>query len=118
MIDALIGGKVFGQTAQRTSKSGNGFVTCKVRVATGEGQSLLVSVIAFDPQPCRALLELGDGEGVALSGALTPKVWTDKQGQAHPAIDMVAHQVLTAYHVTHKRKAMDGQHPAPSYQSH
>lgn len=119
MMDALIGGKVFGQTARRTSKSGKPFVTCKVRVATGgEGESLFASVIAFDAQPCRALLELGDGDSVALSGTLTPKVWTDKQGQARPAIDVVAHQVLTAYHVTKKRKAMEGDKPAPQRQNH
>lgn len=113
MIDALIAGKVFGQTAQRTGKAGTPFVVCKVRVATGDGESIFVSVIAFDQQPCRALLALEDGDSVALSGALTPKVWTDKQGQTRPALDMVAHQVLTPYHVTRKRRAMDGDKPAP-----
>ena len=96
-------------------------VTCKVRVPTsGEAETIFVSVIAFDAQPCRALLELGDGDSVALSGALTPKVWTDKQGQTRPALDMVAHQVLTAYHVTRKRKAMEGavMTTAPQRQDH
>jgi len=40
------------------------------------------------------------------SGELTPKVWTDKNGEARPALDMVAHAVLTAYHVARKRQAV------------
>jgi single-stranded DNA-binding protein len=53
-----------------------------------------------------ALLALGDGDSVALAGSLTPKVWTDREGNSRPALDLVAHQVLTAYHVTRKRKAV------------
>ena len=110
MIDALIGGKVFGQPSQRTGASGKPFVTAKVRVPTGgEGESVFVSVICFDQNACAALLALGDGDSVALAGSLTPKVWTDKQGVAKPALDLVAQSVLTPYHVTRKRKAMAGQ---------
>lgn len=43
---------------------------------------------------------------MALAGSLTPKVWTDREGNTRPAVDLVAHQVLTAYHVTRKRKAV------------
>jgi hypothetical protein len=28
---------------------------------------------------------------------LTPKVWTDKNGLVKPAVDMIAHKVLSAY---------------------
>ena len=114
MIDALIGGKLFGQPAERMGKAGKPFAVAKVRVAAGDGESLFVSVIAFDPVPCAALLVLNDGDSVALSGALTPKVWTDKQGNVRPSVDMVAHQVLTAYHVTRKRAAMQGAQASPS----
>ena len=106
MIDALIAGKVFGTPTERTGKSGKPFAVAKVRVTAGDGESLFVSVIAFDAAPCAALLALGDGDSVALSGSLTPKVWTDKEGNARPGLDMVAHHVLTAYHVTRKRNAM------------
>lgn len=109
MIDALISGKIYGTPGQRTGASGKPFVTAKVRVATGgEGESIFVSVICFDAGTCAALLALADGDSVALAGQLTPKVWTDKQGVAKPALDLVAQQVLTAYHVTRKRKAVAG----------
>jgi single-stranded DNA-binding protein len=107
MIDALIGGKLYGQPKQGTSKNGNPFVTAKVRAAAAAGESLFVNVIAFNPDACTALLALDDGEPVALSGSLTPKVWTDREGQPRPALDMVAARVLTPYHVSRKRAAMD-----------
>lgn len=52
-------------------------------------------------------LGLGEGDAVALSGPLTPKAWLDKEGAARPALDLVASHVLTAYHVTRKRKALE-----------
>ncbi|SFV15504.1 single-stranded DNA-binding protein [Pseudoduganella namucuonensis] len=108
MIDALIAGRLHGHAEERTGQGGSTFVTCKVRTAAGNGDSIFCNVIAFNDDARHALLALGDGDSVAMSGALTPKVWTDKQGNAHPALDLVAHTVQTAYHVTRKRKAMQG----------
>lgn len=109
MIDALIGGKLYGKPAQRTGKSGKPFVVCKVRTPLADGDSLFINAIAFDKAAGAALLALDDGDSVSLSGALTPKVWTDKNGEARPSLDLVAHAVLTAYHVTRKRQAVKGE---------
>lgn len=106
MIDALIAGKLYGQPKTMTSKTGKPFATAKVRAAAGEGEALFVNVIAFDPDTVAALLALGDGDSVALAGSLTPKVWTDRDGNHRPAVDLVAHQVLAAYHVIRKRKVI------------
>lgn len=111
MIDALISGKLYGQPTKRTGKSGKPFAVAKVRCAAGDGESLFVNVIAFDGDTCTALLALCDGDSVALAGTLAPKVWTDRDGNARPALDIVAAQVLTPYHVSRKRKAVaDGGH--------
>lgn len=109
MIDALIAGKLHTRPEQRTGKNGQPFATAKVRAAGGEGESLFVNVIAFEPGAVAALLALDSGDSVALAGSLTPKVWTDREGQPRPALDVVAHTVMTAYHVTRKRNAMQGQ---------
>ena len=106
MIDALIGGKLFGSPTRRTGASGKPFVTCKVRTTSGDGDSIFVNVICFDPSVGDSLLALGDGESVALAGALTPKVYTPTGGDPRPALDLVAHAVLTSYHVKRKREAM------------
>lgn len=117
MIDALIAGRLHGHAEERTGQSGSIFVTCKVRTAAGNGDSIFCNVIAFNDDARHALLALGDGDSVALSGALTPKVWTDKQGNTHPALDLVAHAVLTAYHASRKRKAVQGE-AKPGNQAH
>lgn len=108
MIDGLVSGKLYGVAQSRTGQGGKIFVTAKVRATSGDGESLFVNVIAFDDKAKAALLALDDGDSVALAGTLTPKVWTDKHGDAKPALDMVAHAVLTAYHVQRKRKAVEG----------
>ncbi|WP_446902969.1 single-stranded DNA-binding protein [Burkholderia sp. YIM B11467] len=113
MIDGLVSGKLHGTAASRTGQSGTQFVTAKVRAAAGDGEALFVNVIAFADDAQSALLALNDGDSVALAGTLTPKVWTDKRGDAKPALDMVAHAVLTTYHVKRKRAAMQGEGKGP-----
>ena len=108
MIDALIAGRLSAAPEQRTGKNGKPYVTAKVRAAGGDGESIFVNVIAFSASVCAALLALAEGDSVALSGSLTPKAWVDRDGAAKPAIDLVAHQVLTPYHVMRKRKAASG----------
>lgn len=98
MIDALVAGKLYAAATERTSSNGNRFVVARVTAAAGNGESQFVSVIAFSEAARTALL--------ALSGSLTPKVWTDRQGEARATFDLVAHAVLTPYHVRRKRKAV------------
>ena len=109
MIDGLVGGRLYGEAQIRTGQNGKRFVTCKVRATTGDGDTLFVNVIAFDDDVQTGLLALSDADSVALSGALTPKVWTDKNGLVKPALDMVAHGLLTAYDVRRKRAVVTGQ---------
>lgn len=108
MIDALITGKLYGPAQKRTGQSGSEYVTCKLKVAMADGEHIFCNVIAFDDHVQYVLSEMGDGDSVALSGALTPKVWEDKQGNARPAVDLIAHAVLTPYHVKRKRLAAQG----------
>ncbi|WP_081067558.1 single-stranded DNA-binding protein [Burkholderia stagnalis] len=108
MIDGLIAGKLYGKPVERMGASGRPFVTAKVRAAVNDGEALFVNVIAFSDDAKAALLALDDGDSAALAGTLTPKVWTDRNGDAKPALDMVAHAVLTAYHLKRTRAAMQG----------
>ncbi len=106
MIDALISGKLYGTAQQRTGKNGKPFTVAKVRLISDDGEQLFVNVITFAADAGAALMALNEGDALAIAGTLTPRVWTDKQGTARPALDMTATQVLTAYHVTRKRKAV------------
>jgi single-stranded DNA-binding protein len=106
MIDALIAGRLFGKPQARTSKSGNSFATAKVRTPMPNGESTFVNVIAFSNTAKAALLALGDGDSVAIAGELKVSIYTGQDGVAKPSFDLVAHAVLTEYHVSRKRKAM------------
>ena len=106
MIDGLVAGKLHGKAKERTGNSGKTFVTCMVRVST-DAEPMFVSAIAFDKATCAALLALDDGDSVTLTGSLSPKVYQPKDGgEARPALDMVAHALLTPYHVRRKRQAV------------
>ena len=96
MIDGLVSGRIYGEPERRTDKGGKSFTLAKVRASTAEGEILFVNVIAFEIPVCKSLDVLRDGDSVALSGSLTPRVWTDKQGIVRPALDMVAHRMLSA----------------------
>lgn len=108
MIEGLVTGTLMGMAEQRQGKNDTSFVLAKVKATPGDGESLIVNVIAFTAEACAALLALDEGDTLAVSGTLTPKVWTDKQGNARPALDMVASQVLSVYHVDRKRAALGG----------
>jgi single-stranded DNA-binding protein len=106
MIDGLIAGRLHGLAEERTGKNGNPFVVAKVLAANTDGENLIVNVIAFELATSKALLQLQDGDALALAGTLTPKVWTDKQGATRPSLDMVALKSLSIYDV---RGCTDGQ---------
>lgn len=94
MINALIAGHVSGDPEQRAGKADTVFVVAKVRAQAGDGEIYPVNVIAFDTQVCQVLLDLRDGDAVSLAGSLTPKVWTDKQGNSRPVVDLIAYKVM------------------------
>ena len=91
----MVAGRLYGEAERRTDKAGKAYSLAKVRASTAEGELLFVNVIAFDDDLCASLHRLHDGDSVALSGSLNPRVWTDKQGNARPALDMVAHRLIS-----------------------
>ena len=110
MIDALIAGRMYGHAEERSGQAGSAYVTCKVRALTDDGDSIFCNVIAFNDAARAALMGLDDGDSVSLSGALTPKVWTDKHGKVRPALDLIAHAVLTAYEVNRQHSPISQHH--------
>jgi hypothetical protein len=108
MIDGLIAGRLMGDASRRVDKAGRTYIVARVLARNKVDEEFIVNVIAFDEAPCAALLALADGDALSLSGALTPKVWTDKQGVVRPSLDLVAAQVMTAYHVGRKLGALGG----------
>jgi single-stranded DNA-binding protein len=106
MIDALIGGSLHGTPVNRIGPSGKAFVRAKLITQTGNGNRVLVNVIAFDENVRNALMALNNGDSAALSGTLTPRVWTPPNSEPRAVLDIVAHSITTNYHVTRKRQCM------------
>ncbi len=106
MIEALVSGKLQGQPEQRTAKTGRAYVQARMRVAAGAEEAHFVRVTAFSESACAALLALGDGDTLAVAGTLKPGAWVDRDGNAKPNLDLVAAQVLTAYHLKRRREAV------------
>jgi single-stranded DNA-binding protein len=106
MLDALIAGRLYGAPASRTTKARRPFATAKVRVSLRDGGTAFVNVIAFAESAVTALLALADGDSVAFAGELTASAYLDKEGVAKPSLDLLAHSVLSAFHVQRRRKAV------------
>lgn len=111
MIESLITGKLHQRAESRISKSGKQFVTAKVRAAAGEADSLFINVVAFSESACAALLALEAGDSLALAGTLKVGVWTDREGNARPSLDLVAAQVMTLYGLKKRRTAAGADEP-------
>jgi single-stranded DNA-binding protein len=94
IIDGLVAGRLWSAAERRVDKAGKSYTVARLRVTGVDIEGVLVNLIAFDPQVCECLHDAQEGEAVSVSGALTPKVWTDKQGNTKPALDMVVHRVL------------------------
>jgi single-stranded DNA-binding protein len=103
MIDGLIMGRVSAKAEKRTSKAGKPFATIRVRASGGDKETVFINVICFEEQAMNALLALDADDSVAIAGELTPRAWVNKEGNARPALDLLAHRICTAYHVSRKR---------------
>lgn len=105
-ITALITGKLIADPEVRTSTTGKSFTTARIAAGTDD-ESVLCSVIAFGTA-AEQLAALAKGDTVAVTGRTKPKAWTDREGQQRAGLDVVAEQLLTAYHVRRKRQVMAG----------
>ncbi len=103
MNEALIAGTLVGLAETRQGKNETAYALAKIKAHAADGDSFIVNVIAFSSEASAALMALDDGNAVCVSGSLTPKVWTDKQGNTRPALDLIASNVLTVYHANQKR---------------
>lgn len=102
-----------GKAQSRITKTGNPYATGKLRTSTKDGETVWVDVICFEGAAVAALLALGDGDPVAVSGEATPRVYIPPDGPPRPSMSVLAHGVLTPYAVTRKRKATQDTLPFP-----
>lgn len=102
-ITALIVGKLLADPETRTGSSGKPFTTARLLAGTDD-EPCFCSVIAFGTV-AEQLAALAKGDTVAMTGRTRPKAWL-KDGEPKAGLDIVADQLLTAYHLKRKRAAM------------
>jgi single-stranded DNA-binding protein len=115
MLDALISGTLH-QAAQAAigGASGRPYVKATIRVAVQDGPALFIKVVTFSDTVGQTLLELAEGDTVAVAGSLKPTAWTDRDGNARAGADVVAHQVMTIYGMRKRRAAVAAAGGAPA----
>ncbi len=105
MISILASGTLIKKPVERTSQgSGRKFVTAQIR-ASGDGESFVLSLIAFNDVACKSLLALDKGDDVCVAGPGKPNSWIGKDGSPAFGLSVVAQQILTQYRLKEKRKA-------------
>ena len=104
MLSVLIEGTLVSAPVQRTSAKGSAYVTAQMRCNAEDGESLLVSVIAFSASAAETLARLGAGDTVALAGPAAISRW-EKNGEPHVGLKVTATRVMTVYDAGLRRKA-------------
>jgi single-stranded DNA-binding protein len=119
MIDGLVSGKLHGKPQQRTAGNGSGrvFVTATVRCAGGDGEAVFVNAVAFSDSAKAPLLVLEDGDPVAVCGNLSVSIWQPEQGAPRPQVRMTVTGVLSPYHVTKRRAAVQQGRQQPGHKA-
>jgi single-stranded DNA-binding protein len=105
-ITALITGQLIADIERRTAASGKSFATFRL-AAGADDERVLVNGIAFGTT-AEQLSVLAKGDTVAVVGRTKPKAWF-KDGEPKAGLDIVADQVLSAYHLRSKRAVMAGE---------
>lgn len=103
MFDVLLSGKLRGAPDVRTSKNGNPFMTFRLNVPTGkDGGYAQASCICFNQAAIDVMVNLTEGDSVAVTGEAVLKTWEGKHG-VQAGLDVTVHTALTVYMTKKKR---------------
>ncbi|MBP8296777.1 MAG: single-stranded DNA-binding protein [Burkholderiales bacterium] len=103
-LNILALGTLTAAPMDRTSNSGKPFATATLRTATDEG-AVIVSVVAFSDSARGALLALGAGDAVTVTGRAKLTQWAGRDGETRSGLSVVADAVLSAYVAAKRRDA-------------
>lgn len=93
MIRALIVGELRADPQQRTAKNGNPYALARISVPMGDAGRVSCSLIVFEAEAVRRLLQMRAGASVAAAGILKVGTYQGADGTARPSLDMVADEV-------------------------
>jgi single-stranded DNA-binding protein len=118
MFDVLLSGKLRGTPDVRTSRNGNPFATFRLSVPTGkDGGYVQASCICFSQTAIDVMVNLTEGDSVAVTGEAALKTWEGKNG-TQAGLDVTVHNAMTAYQVKKKRATATSAEPSAEPSQH
>lgn len=95
MIRALIVGELRANPQQRTTKTGNPYAIARVSVPMGDQGRVNCSLISFEADAVKRLMELKEGATISAAGTLKAGVHEPPNGTPRPSLDLVADEVTS-----------------------
>lgn len=112
MFDVLLSGKLRGAPDLRSSRNNNPFATFRLNVPTGkDGWYVQASCITFSQTAIDVLINLTEGDSVAVSGEAVLKTWEGKHG-TQAGLDVTVHTAMSSYMVKKKRGTATSAEPS------
>lgn len=105
MIGILIEGKLHADPVRRTSAKGQPYVTAQMRAAGDDGETVWISLIAFDATAVEALGRLAAGDAVAVAGHASLSAWQAKDGEHKVGLKVTVSKIMSVYEAGKRRKA-------------
>jgi single-stranded DNA-binding protein len=93
MIHCLVSGTIFREVAQRTSKTGKPYASATLRAKDGD-TAQFIRVTVFSESSQVDLLQLSEGDAVAVTGPLKTELYTAQNGETKIALSIVADKIL------------------------
>lgn len=95
MIRALVTGELRADPQQRTSKNGDTFALARLSVPMNDQGRVSCSLIVFEGEAVKRLLQLRAGASVAAAGTLKVGTFNGNDGTTRPSLDMVADEIAS-----------------------
>lgn len=106
MIGIVFTGRVHATPESKVGKSsGRPYAVASFAIPAADGSTVWAKVTAFSDGAMGALLKLSAGDSAAVVGAVTPRAYVNKQGEAALSLDVVAERLLSAYEFKRRREA-------------
>lgn len=110
MLSVLLEGTLIAAPVPRTSSAGKPYTIARMRANGEDGETVWVSLIAFDLCAAEALAALANGDSLAIAGRAALTTW-EKGGQHHAGLKVTANRVMSIYEAGKRRGTASSRPP-------
>lgn len=95
MIRGLVVGTLKADPQQRTTKNGDPYAFGRMTVAMGDQGRISCSLIAFEAEAVKRLMQLREGAAVSAAGRLEVGAYAAKDGGHRPSMNLIADEIAS-----------------------